>query len=290
MSTFAIVTESTADLPQELAQELDIQIIPMPFTLQGKERLDWPDHRELSPHALYQQLRQGEQGSTSALNPHNYQQALTPLLEAGQDVLLLVFSSGLSTTYQSSLLAVEELRQQFPDRQVETVDTLAASFGQGLLVWHAARLRREGLSLSQVRTWVEENRLHLCHWFTVDDLNHLKRGGRVSAATALVGTMLSIKPVLHVDNQGHLINVSKARGRGASIKALADRVEQLALDPAGQTMFISHADCPEDAEKLAQLLKDRLNVPQILQSDIGPVIGVHCGPGTLAVYFLGKER
>ncbi len=290
MKPFAIVTESTADLPSALAEELDIQVIPMPFTLQGQERLDWPDHRELSLEDFYQTLRQGEMGTTSALNPHDYQQALAPLLQAGRDVLLLSFSSGLSSSGQSALLAAEQLRQRFPERQLEVTDTLAASFGQGLLAWHAARLRREGCSLEQTRSWVEENRLHLCHWFTVDDLNHLKRGGRVSAATALVGTMLSIKPILHVDEQGHLVSVSKVRGRGASIKALVDRAEQLAVDPTGQPLFISHAGCPEDAQALAQLLRERFGTEDIFISDIGPVIGVHCGPGTLAVYFLGKER
>ncbi|MCC8120438.1 MAG: DegV family protein [Oscillospiraceae bacterium] len=290
MNSFAIVTESTADLPPELVDQLELQIIPMRFTFQQKERQDWPDHRELPLPEFYRLLRQGEMGTTSALNPHDYQQALTPLLPAGRDVLLLTFSSGLSSSRRGALLAAQQLRQDFPQRQLEVVDTLAASFGQGLLAWHAARLRREGCSLSPPKRGVEATRLHRCPGCPVDDLHPLKRGGRGSAAAALGGTMLSIKPILHVDGQGHLIPVSKVRGRGASIRALVDRVEQLAIDPAGQPLFISHADCPEDGETLARLLRERFGTENILISSIGPVIGVHCGPGTLAVYFLGKER
>jgi DegV family protein with EDD domain len=161
--------------------------------------------------------------------------------------------------------------------------------GQGLLVWHAAQLRAQGKTIEEVRDWVEENKLHLCHWFTVDDLNHLKRGGRVSAATALVGTMLSIKPVLHVDDEGHLINMGKARGRAASLRALVDKMAQTAIEPEGQTIFISHSDCEEDARKLAELVRERFGVEAVI-GIIGPVIGAHSGPGTLALYFLGKER
>lgn len=215
---------------------------------------------------------------------------MTPFLDAGQDVLVLAFSSGLSTTYQSSVIAVEELREQYPDRKIYTVDTLAASLGQGLLVWHAAQLRTQGKTIEEVRDWVEENKLHLCHWFTVDDLNHLKRGGRVSAATALLGTMLSIKPVLHVDDEGHLINMSKARGRAASLKALVDKMEETAIDPAGQTIFISHGDCEGDARKVAGMVKERFGVEVAVIGTIGPVIGAHSGPGTMALFFLGEKR
>ena len=173
MSQFVILTDSGSDLPQALVEELDIAVLPLRFTVQGKERSDWPDHREMDPHAFYDLLRKGEQATTSALNAHDYIEVMTPYLDAGQDVLALVFSSGLSTTYQSSVMAVEELREQYPDRKIYTVDTLAASLGQGLLVWHAAQLRAQGKSIEEVRNWVEENKLHLCHWFTVDDLNHL---------------------------------------------------------------------------------------------------------------------
>ena len=244
----------------------------------------------MEPSALYDLLRQGEMGKTSALNANDYTERMTPMLEAGQDILVLAFSSGLSTTYQSSVIAVEELREKYPDRKIYTVDTLAASLGQGLLVWYAAQMRGEGKSIEEVRDWVEDHKLNLAHWFTVDDLNHLKRGGRVSAATALLGTMLSIKPVLHVDNEGHLINMSKARGRTASLKALVDKMEATAVDPASQTIFISHGDSEADARKVADMVKERVGVEVKVIDYVGPVIGCHSGPGTIALFFLGSER
>lgn len=290
MNRFVMITDSSADLPQKMVEELDVAVLPLRYTVQGEERSNWPDHREMDPHAFYDLLRSGESATTAALNTHDYVEMITPFLDAGQDVLVLAFSSGLSTTYQSSVIAVEELREQYPDRKIYTVDTLAASLGQGLLVWHAAQLRTQGKTIEEVRDWVEENKLHLCHWFTVDDLNHLKRGGRVSAATALLGTMLSIKPVLHVDDEGHLINMSKARGRAASLKALVDKMEETAIDPAGQTVFISHGDCEGDARKVAGMVKERFGVEVAVIGTIGPVIGAHSGPGTMALFFLGEKR
>lgn len=290
MNQFAIITDSGADLPQYLAEELNVSVLPLHFTIQGKEYADLPDRRDMEPSALYDLLRQGEMGKTSALNANDYTERMTPMLEAGQDILVLAFSSGLSTTYQSSVIAVEELREKYPDRKIYTVDTLAASLGQGLLVWYAAQMRGEGKSIEEVRDWVEDHKLNLAHWFTVDDLNHLKRGGRVSAATALLGTMLSIKPVLHVDNEGHLINMSKARGRTASLKALVDKMEATAVDPASQTIFISHGDSEADARKVADMVKERFGVEVKVIDYVGPVIGCHSGPGTIALFFLGSER
>jgi DegV family protein with EDD domain len=289
MNEFAILTDSAADLPYSMIEELDIAVASMRFTVQGRERVDWPDHWELPPNEFYDLLRQGETATTSALNVHDYMEYMTPLLNVGRDVLALVFSSGLSTTYQSCVLAAQELREQYPERKIIVVDTLCASMGEGLLVWYAAQQRAQGKTIEQVRDWVEENKSRLCHWFTVDDLIHLKRGGRVSAATALVGTMLSIKPVLHVDDEGHLISMGKARGRAASLKALVDKMEQTAIEPEKQTIFISHGDCAEDARKLAGMVKERFGVEPVV-GVIGPVIGAHSGPGTLALYFLGKER
>ena len=290
MNQFTILTDSAADLSQEMVEELDVHVLPLRYNIQGKEWSNYPDHREMDPHDFYELLRHGESGTTSALNMTDYIDTLTPLLEAGQDVLMLVFSSGLSTTYQSSVMAMEELREKYPQRKIYAVDTLCASLGQGLLVWHAAQQRAQGKSIEEVRDWVEENKLHLCHWFTVDDLHHLKRGGRISAATAIVGTMLSIKPVLHVDDEGHLINMAKARGRGASLTALVDKMAQTAIDPAEQTVFISHGDCLDDAQKVAAMVRERLGVQDIRINTIGPVIGAHSGPGTVALFFLGTAR
>ena len=202
----------------------------------------------------------------------------------------MAFSSGLSTTYQSAVIASNELMEKYPDRRIYVVDTLCASLGQGLLVWYACRKRDAGLELEALRDWVEANKLNLCHWFTVDDLMFLKRGGRVSATTALVGTMLQIKPVLHVDDEGHLVNVAKTRGRRASIDALAKKVAELGEGFDNETMFISHGDCLEDAEYLATQLKEKYGVKYVHINYVGAVIGSHAGPGVLALFFMGKSR
>jgi DegV family protein with EDD domain len=215
---------------------------------------------------------------------------MEPLLQAGKDVLVLAFSSGLSTTYNSAVIAAEDLKERYPDRKVYVVDTLCASMGQGLLVYLTAQQKADGKTIEEARDFAEESKRRLCHWFTVDDLNHLKRGGRISAATALVGTMLSIKPVLHVDDEGHLISMGKARGRQASLKALVDKMEETAIDPGSQTVFISHGDCLRDAETVAAMVKERFGVQNVVISYVGPVIGSHSGPGTMALFFLGRQR
>ena len=288
MSEYVIVTDSSADLADGMVKELGVEVLPLSFTVQGKTYHNYPDDREMDPKVFYKMLRDGEMATTSAVNVAEYTATLEPLLQAGKDVLVLAFSSGLSTTYQSSVIAVNELSEQYPDRKIYTVDTLCASLGQGLLVWHAVREQRRGQSIEAVRDWVEENKLRLCHWFTVDDLHFLKRGGRISAATAVVGTMLSIKPVLHVDDEGHLISMGKARGRGASLTALVDHMEQTATDV--DTVFISHGDCLADAEKVAADVRNRFGTKDVVINNVGPVIGAHSGPGTLALFFLGTKR
>ena len=290
MSDFVILTDSSADLGAELVQQLDVQVLPLSFILNQHTYHNYPDNREMDPHLFYEKLRAGEVATTAAVNVAEYVDAVEPLLQAGHDVLILAFSSGLSTTYNSSAIAVEELREKYPDRKVYTVDTLCASLGQGLLVYLAAQERARGKTIEEVRDWAEANKLHLCHQFTVDDLHFLKRGGRISATTAVLGSMLQIKPVLHVDNEGHLINIAKARGRQASLKALVDKMEQTAIDPAAQTVFISHGDCLEDAQAVAQMVKDRMGVKEVYLNHIGPVIGAHAGPGTVALFYVGTER
>ena len=290
MSDFIILTDSSADLSGEMAQAADVQVLPLTFTIGGADYHNYPDNREMDPHLFYQRLRAGEVATTAAVNMNQYVEAIEPLLQAGRDVLVLAFSSGLSATFQSSKLAVEELSEKYPERKLYTVDTLCASLGQGLLVWYAARMKHEGRGIGAVRDWLEENKLHLCHWFTVDDLHFLKRGGRISSATAVLGTMLSIKPVMHVDDEGHLTKVGTARGRNASLKALVDHMAETAIDPAGQTVFISHGDCEEDANKVAEDVKRRFGVQTVVLNNVGPVIGAHSGPGTVALFFLGRHR
>ena len=290
MSEYVIVTDSSADLTDGMVKELGVEVLPLSFTVKGQTYHNYPDNRDMDPKDFYAMLRSGEMATTAAVNVADYTSALEPLLESGKDVLVLAFSSGLSATYQSSVIAVNELKEKFPERKIFTVDTLCASMGQGLLVYLAAKKKQAGATIEEVRDWTEENKLKLCHWFTVDDLHFLKRGGRISAATAVVGSMLHIKPVLHVDDEGHLINMGKARGRGASLTAVVDRMEETVTDPAEQVVFISHGDCLADAEKVAADVKKRFGVKEVVINYVGPVIGAHSGPGTLALFFLGSKR
>ena len=290
MGEYVILTDSSADLSAQLVEELGVEVLPLSFTMGEQTYHNWPDNREMDPKDFYARLRGGAMATTAAVNVADYTQAMEPLLKEGKDVLILAFSSGLSATCHSAQIAARELMEQFPDRKVEVVDTLCASLGQGLLVWYAARLKQQGKTIEEVRDWTEEHKLNLCHWFTVDDLMFLKRGGRVSAATAVLGTMLSIKPVMHVDNEGHLIKVGTARGRNASLKALVDHMEQTVLDLKDQAVFISHGDCLADAQKVADDVKARFGVEQVIINYVGPVIGAHSGPGTVALFFLGSER
>ena len=290
MSEFVLMTDSSADLSQEMVQELGVTVLPLSFTIQGKVYRNYPDNREMDLPLFYDMLRAGELATTSAVNVAEYTQAVEPILQEKKDVLILAFSSGLSSTYQASVLAAEELREKYPDRKIYTVDTLCASMGQGLLVYLAVQEQRKGRSIEEVRDWAESTKLHLCHQFTVDDLHFLKRGGRISATTAVVGSMLQIKPVLHVDNEGHLINIGKARGRQASLKALVDKMEKTVTEEGKKTVFISHGDCRKDAVAVADMVRECFGTQDIRINYVGPVIGAHSGPGTLALFYLGTER
>lgn len=290
MSDFVIITDSAADLSAELAAKAGVEVLPLSFTFGPDTYQNWPDCRDMSYAEFYRRLRGGEVATTSAVNMSQYMELIEPLLQAGKDVLVLGFSSALSATYQAATLAAEELREKYPQRKLYTVDTLCASMGQGLLVWLAAQHRAAGEDIDAVRDWVEANKLSICHQVTVDDLHFLKRGGRISATTAVVGTMLSIKPVLHVDDTGHLLNVAKARGRQGALKTLVDRMAEVVLDPGHQTVFLSHADCPEDAQAVADMVRARWGTQEIHIVSMGPVIGAHTGPGAVALFHLGKHR
>ena len=287
---FLIITDSTCDMPQEMADELGLAILPIRVNMEDKEYVHYLDGRELGFHEFYEKLRAGVPAKTSAANQEDFLSLMEPALAAGRDVLYIGFSSGLSSTYNVGVMTAAQLAEKYPERKVYTVDSLSASFGEGLLVYHAVQQKLAGKSIDEVRAFVEENRLHLCHWFTVDDLQHLKRGGRVSAAAAVFGTMLNIKPVLHVDDEGHLIPVGKVQGRTTSIKALLKKMQETAIDPAEQVVFISHGDCEKDAEKLAAMVRESIGPKEIILNPIGPVIGAHSGPGTAALFFLGTKR
>lgn len=290
MSEYIIVTDSSADLTQELVEELELRVLPLSFTIRGTTLEDHPDKRNMSSKEFYQLLRDGEMSTTSAVNMQQYIDLLEPELSAGKDVLILSFTSGLSNTCQASMMAAQELREKFPERKIQVVDTLCASAGQGMLVWYAGKKRLAGESMEAVRDWCEDNKMKVCHWVTVNDLMHLKRGGRISATTALAGTLLQIKPIIHVDDEGKLDTVDKARGRKAALDYLVQKVVDTAIDPAEQTMFLSHSDCREDVEYIARQIGEKCGTKEFKICDIGPVIGSHTGPGCAVIFFFGQPR
>lgn len=284
MNPFAIITDSGADLPKYYCETHEITVLPLPVTLDGVT-YDTMDVKE-----FYQKLRNGAMPTTSAANLEDCMQCYRNILSKGQDALYVAFSSGLSSTASTARLAAAQIKEEFPERTVLVVDSLCASLGHGLLVHQAVKLREQGLSLQDVADKLEEIKLHVVHNFTVDDLGHLHRGGRVSKATAVVGTLINIKPVLHVDDEGHLTAVGKARGRKASIQDLVARMEKQIVGFENSEVFISHGDCVEDAEYLAQLVRDKFGIQNIMIDYIGPTIGSHSGPGTLALFFFGSPR
>lgn len=290
MREYVIYTDSSADLDAAMVEELGIDLQPLTFTLDGQTYANWPDGREISFGDFYKKLRDGGKSSTSQVNVSEFVNSFRPILEAGKDILYLGFSSGLSGTVNSGRIAAEELAADFPDAKIIVVDTLCASLGQGLFIWQAVEEKKKGKTIEELADWAEKTKLKVAHWFTVDDLNFLKRGGRLSGAAAMFGTMLNIKPVLHVDNEGKLIPMDKVRGRKQSLQALVDKMEKTAVDPGDQYVFISHGDCLEDAEYVAQLVKEKFGVKNVYINYIGPVIGSHSGPGTIALFFMATSR
>ena len=290
MRDYVIMTDSCCDLTDQMARDLELEVLPLTMHMDGQ---DYPNDlagTAISNQEFYKRIRAGKLATTSAVNVGQFQDAMRRVLESGRDIVCVCFSSALSTTYQSAVIAAEDLRAEFPEAEIHVVDSLSASLGQGLLLYLAVEQKRKGLTAAELAKWVEDNRLTVCHWFTVDDLNFLKRGGRVSATTALLGTMLSIKPIMHTSDEGKLVPVSKARGRKAAIAALLDKIEALGIHPEKQTMFICHADCEEDAKAVAQTIQDRFGTPTVHINYIGPVIGSHTGPHTMGIFFVGTQR
>ena len=286
MRNFVILSDSCHDLPKELAAQLEIGVAPLSVAYDENTVFD---DGTMDPHDFYEGIRAGKMPKTSAVNLEGWARLMEPAVKEGRDVLALCISSALSTTYQSAVIAADELMEKYPGRKILVVDTLSAAVGMGLLVWNAARMRDEGKDIDAVYAWIMENRLHVCHWVTVNDLMHLKRGGRVSAATAVVGTMLQIKPVLIVDNNGKLETAAKARGRKAAMNMLVEKLVKTGIPGANDTVFLGHGDCPEDAEALAAMLKEQ-GVKQVIMNHVGNVIGSHTSPDVLVIAFLGTER
>lgn len=288
MSKYMIYTDSGCDIVPETLAEWGVKQLSLTFRFNDDER-EYKSE-DMPVKAFYQRMREGGVAKTAAVNIEGFRDAFEAELKEGHDVLYIGFSSGLSSTSEAAQIAAKELLQQYPDRKVIAIDTLCASAGEGMLVYLASRMQAEGASIDQVAAYVQDRYMKMCHWFTVDDLVYLKRGGRVSAAVALAGAVLGIKPVMHVDDAGHLINMSKVRGRKQSIKALAQKYFELAEDPGKGMYFISHGDCLEDAKLLEEMISQENGLKAEVITNVGPVIGAHSGPGTLALFFFGKER
>lgn len=290
---FEIVTDSCCNLLEDMIDDFGIHVLPLTFMVDGEDEVyqSYLKGERTDLKQFYTMMREGKVFKTSLPNLAESEALFRELLGSGRDVLYIAISSGLSGTYQTLSLMAAQLQEEFPERRIHVVDSLAASGGQGLLVWYAVQHARAGESIDQVRDWLEENKLHLAHWFTVDDLMFLFRGGRVSKTAAWAGTLLNIKPVLHVDDEGHLIPMEKVRGRKKSLNALIDHMEKSANKPiSDQMVFITHGDCIEDAEYVAAKIKERFGVKEVVINYVDPVIGAHSGPGTMALFFLADKR
>ena len=289
MNTHVIMTDINADLPEEYIREHGLEVLSLSYMIDGET---YDRNHPLEVGEFYKRMRNGSMPTTSQVNPDQAKKAFTACLKQGKDVLYIAFSSALSGTYNSGRIAAEEIKEEglFPDRKLVVLDSLSASLGQGLLVHKAVQLKEAGKSLEETVSWVEENKLNLCHIFTVDDLFHLHRGGRVSKATAVLGTMINIKPILHVDEEGRLTPIGKVRGRRKSLSALADRMGEQIKGFENPEVFISHGDCLEDAEYVEKLVRERFGVENFVINHVGPTIGAHSGPGTMALFFMGNQR
>lgn len=288
MNKYVIFADSSCDLSAEALKTRNVPYASLTFRFNDSDKEY--SNAEMPISAFYQKMREGGVAKTAATNSETFAIEFKKIINEGNDILYLGFSSGLSTTFNSARIAAEQLKDQYPERKIIVVDTLAASAGIALLIDLVIEKKNEGATIEEAAKFAEDTKLNISHWFTVDDLVYLKRGGRVSATTAFVGNMLGIKPVLHVDNDGHLINVSKVRGRKTSIAALADKFGELAIDKANGKVYISHGDCLKDAEELAKIIETKYGAKTNLITDVGSVIGAHSGPGTLALFFVAKER
>ena len=289
-TNFVLTTDSCCDLPNDIVKELNLEVIPLSVEIKGKVYHNYPDERYIKTKDFYEMMREKEVATTSLINVGEFLVFFEPFLKEGKDVLYIGFSSALSGTVQSARIAAEELKLTYPDRKIIVVDSLSASMGQGLLVWYAAKEIAAGKTIEEVAKWTEENKLSLCHLFTVDDLGTLRRGGRLSGTAALLGSLLKVKPVLHVSDEGKLVPIKKARGRRTSLQAIVDIMSTKIKDAASQTVFISHGDDLEHAEYIRTLITSQLDVKNFILGQIGPVIGAHSGPGTIAVFFIGEPR
>lgn len=284
-----IFTDSCCDLPINFVKENNIQVMALRVNLKGEEI---PDDlgQSINYKDFYRRIRNGEMSTTSQANVGEFQESFQKYVDEGYSIVYIGFSSALSGCVNSARLAVENIKLDNENADITIIDSKSASMGLGLLVYYASKMLKEGKGKDEIVNWIEENKLKVNHWFTVDDLNHLKRGGRVSSSVAIVGTMLSIKPIMHVDDEGRLIPVSKVKGRKKSIKVLQEKIVEKIVNPEEQVIFISHGDCLEEAEHLKELIISEIKVKDVIINNVGPVIGSHSGPGTMALFFIGNSR
>lgn len=287
MREFVITVNSTVDLPKEWLEERHVPVMPLKYTIDGET---YPDMDGLSAKEFFQKLREGHMSVTSQINPDEAREMLEPIIKEGKDVLHLAFSSGLSGTYNSMRIAAEELSEEYPDAKIVVIDTLCACMGEGLLLHKALQLKEQGKTLDEIAAWVEENKLHICHNVTVDDLNHLHRGGRISKTAAVLGTLVQVKPIIHVDNDGKLQVIGKERGRRKSLNKIVDMSVEQAKGWENDLVMITHGDCLEDAQYVEKRVKEKMGVENVLINNIGTVIGSHTGPGVVAVFCMGNKR
>lgn len=287
MSDYVVTVNSTVDLPKEWLEKRNVPVIPLRYTIDGET---YEDMAGLSSKEFFQKLRDGKMATTSQINPEEAREALEPFVKEGKDVLHLAFSSALSGTCNSMRIAAEELKEEYPDRKIIVIDTLCACLGEGLLLYYVLKLKNEGKTIEEVETWVEENKLHVCHNVTVDDLNHLQRGGRISKTAAVLGTMVQIKPMIHMADDGSLQVIGKERGRKRSLNKIVEKAVEQSKGWEQDIVMITHGDCLEDAQYVAELVRTKMGIENILIHNIGTVIGSHTGPGVVAVFCMGNKR
>lgn len=287
MREFVIATDSTVDLQKAFLEENDVLTISLSYIMDG---ITYKDLEGLSHEEFFEKLKNGSLPTTSQINPEEARKALEPVLQEGKDILYIGFSSGLSGSYNSVRMAAEDLSEEYPESKIIVIDSLCASMGEGLLLYKALQLKEQKKSLEEIAKWIEENKLHICHNVTVDDLNHLHRGGRISKTTAILGTMVKIKPIIHMDNEGKLVVIGKERGRKKSLITLLDRMESQMQGYENDVVMITHGNCIEDAKYLEEQIKNRFGIKKIIINGIGSVIGSHTGAGVVAVFFMGNER
>ena len=290
MSDFSIVADSACDLTPEILKEFDIRIVPLNARIGDEEYVDYPDERGIAPDALCEKLRSGLPAQTSAPSLDLFSETFEEILKEGRDILYIGFASTLSATFSTGAAAAAMLAERYPDRRIITIDSYSASLGIGLLIYLTAVRKREGAGLEETAKYVEDMKFRINHWFTVADLKYLRRGGRLSYAKATIGIALHIKPVLHMDDDGHLTPVSKVRGRARSLETISDKVAAMAVEPEKQTVFICQCGCADEAAEVAARIKKTAGVRNVIIGPIGPVISSHTGPGTMGIFFVGEHR